>query len=119
MKKIKLCFLLMLLNPLTSYSNQNLDGMSLFSSCVSVTTLPNGKYLEANAYDAGYCTGIIRGVSSFMGEASGTCMPNPTSGIQIAQVVVEYLQANAAESFHANDAMLVARAIQDKWACTK
>jgi len=92
-----------------------LDGNELLPACQATVDNMNDRTKSIDPFDAGYCMGLVHGVS-FLGEAHGTSCDVGVSLGQEVRVVVKYLNDHPAE-LDEDGAILVAEALHRAWPC--
>ncbi|EKT4466791.1 hypothetical protein QEL93_002193 [Pseudomonas putida] len=96
------------------------DGNELLSNCKQFISDDRG----FNAFQAGECTGLIRGVSNtvyFYSEVLKSddkfCVPDGVKNGQLARIVVKYLEDNP-KILNDPDIALIWKALMDAYPCT-
>jgi len=91
-------------------------GNELISRCGASVAKMDGRR-DVDAYDLGYCMGLVRGVADFVvGEFA--CPPADSNTGQWTRVVYKYLQEHPTE-LHERDTTLVLAALNRAWPCPK
>jgi hypothetical protein len=104
----------LLLIPLTSHSA--LDGNLLLRGCSAAVSMSDSKNFDDNTMEAGYCLGLVQGISGLVDERYETCPPSNVPNMQLARVVAKYLRENPKE-LHQHTSLLVVLALGDAWPC--
>lgn len=100
------------------------DGTYLLGQCQQLTRLMDSNGAAGDSFGAGYCLGVINGVTSLRGLTNPgfpkhlqTCLPDTSvSGNQAARIVVKYLNEHP-EQLHMDDGALVLFALQLAFPC--
>src|SRR5208283_5081416 len=103
------------------------SGMHLLSSCEKGESMmvDQTNITPSDGYDAGYCAGLINGISStqilyseFLPKKNKTkvCWPNGTTTKQNTKVVLKYLREHPAE-LHLPDTLLAWKAFWEAYPC--
>ena len=91
----------------------------LMSGCrdaASLVTFSNVRDSEEQASLAGFCAGIVVGLS-FMGQPYGICVPAGTISQQAISVVVQYIDGQPAR-IHEDFNPLAIEALRASWPCS-
>lgn len=95
--KILRGFLLILMAILITFPAQaRQDGHQLYEGCklaVEQTSEPEKRMNHPQAYDLGYCYGIVQGVSESLKDKEFFCLPEGINFAALATVVTDYLEA--------------------------
>jgi hypothetical protein len=102
------------------------DGNALLKACQALVTNVDSNGATGDPMNAGYCLGVITGVTSLTGVTNPamppegrTCLPNPpASKVQAARITVKYMIANP-EFLHLDDGVLVMLALHAAYPCGK
>lgn len=97
-------------------STENIrDGNHLLRRCqASIAVTDRGSWKdEHEAFDAGFCHGLIEGVTYY---ASSVCLTDGVTGNQMARVVIKFLEDNP-ENLNADESMLVKAALTKAFPC--
>lgn len=130
-------FLALLFVPALGYAD--LMGKDLLEDCEVKLKLEkatdDSKISPADAFQAGACTGYIKGFddmeilyASILAGPNGSekevqkfslyCLPDKTTNIQMTSVVVKYLKSHAKE-LNESASIAVAKAFRDSYPCPK
>lgn len=86
---------------LPAYAAQ--DGHQLYAGCqlaVAQTAQPDKRMNHTEAYDLGYCYGIVQGVSESLKKNEFFCLPEGITFASLAEVVVDYLETYPEQRAH-------------------
>jgi hypothetical protein len=99
------------------------DGNTLLRDCQSTVELYDSDGASGNALNSQYCLGSINAVGSLSVLLNGAiskekqfCLPGNTTNIQIARIVVKYINDHPNE-MHYPEGYLVIGAFQDAFPC--
>jgi hypothetical protein len=100
------------------------DGNELLKQCQSNVQYIDTNGKEGSAFSAGYCMGVIAGVTSLRGLTNPalpkklqTCLPTPLPpNIQAARIAVKYMKENP-ENLNMDDGIQVMLALQRAFPC--
>jgi len=97
-------------------STENIkDGNHLLRRCKeAAVAVERASWKDSHeAFDAGFCHGIIEGV---VYTSNASCVPDDGTADQMARVVIKFLQDNP-EKLNLNDAVLVELALSKAFPC--
>lgn len=100
------------------------NGNELLQACQSAVRYIDSDGKDGDAYKAGYCFGVINGVSSLQGltnqslpKQARTCLPaQEVSVLQAARIAVKFMTANP-EKLNLDDGAVVLLALQRAYPC--
>jgi hypothetical protein len=113
-------FALLFLFALPNYAQEpdTSDGTFLIGSCQLALRFmdnPNASWGVYDAWRAGYCIGIVKGVGD---EAPNHCIPESVNTGQAIRVVLKFLQDHP-EKLHERGTWLTAEALRKGFTCSK